>query len=41
MNKYGIDVAVVSWWGRPDHPGTTDTQGVCTDDKIDAVLKVL
>lgn len=22
-----VGVVVLSWWGRPDVPGTTDTQG--------------
>jgi len=32
----GIDVAVVSWWGRPGTNG--DSQGVSTDERIAAVL---
>ena len=38
MREANIDVAVVSWWGRPDQPGTTDTQGVSTDSIIPIVL---
>jgi glycoprotein endo-alpha-1,2-mannosidase len=39
MKASGIDVAAVSWWGRPDQPGTTDTQGVSTDNVIPVVLE--
>ena len=39
MLSAGIGVAVVSWWGRPGVPGTSDTQGINTDDAIDAVLQ--
>ena len=38
MATHGISVAAVSWWGRPDVPHTTDTQGVGTDDAIPTVL---
>jgi len=29
---------VLSWWGRPDQPGTSDTQGISTDEAIPRVL---
>ena len=38
MRAAGIGVAVVSWWGRPDVPGTHDSQGVNTDAVVPAVL---
>jgi glycoprotein endo-alpha-1,2-mannosidase len=38
MREFGIGVAVLSWWGRPDVPGTTDTQGVSTDAVIPRAL---
>jgi hypothetical protein len=38
MKSASIEVAAVSWWGRPDQPGTTDTQGVSTDAMIPTVL---
>lgn len=31
-------VAVLSWWGRGDLDGTSDTQGVQTDDRVGAAL---
>lgn len=34
----GIGVAVISWWGRPEFPGTHDTQGIATDSVVPAVL---
>ena len=40
MMKAGADVAVVSWWGRPDKNYTTDTQGVSTDVIIPALLRI-
>jgi len=39
MRSAGIGVAVISWWGRPDVPGTHDTQGVSTDAAVPAVLE--
>ena len=36
--RAGCRVVVVSWWGRPDVPGATDTQGVSTDAALPAVL---
>lgn len=38
MVDAGISVVVVSWWGRPDFPGTHDTQGVQTDALVAQVL---
>ena len=38
MREHGIDVAVLSWWGRPTVQGTHDTQGVSTDDAVPTVL---
>lgn len=34
----GTDVLVVSWWGRPDMPGTHDGEGVVTDHHVPAIL---
>ena len=34
----GINVLVVSWWGRPDVEGTADTQGVNTDLAIPRIV---
>jgi len=39
MKHAGIGVVVVSWWGRPSMPGTSDTQGVNTDSAILMVLE--
>lgn len=33
----GVDVMVVSWWGRPDR-GFSDTQGINTDKLIEKIL---
>ena len=38
MKDSGIDAAVVSWWGQPNMPGRSDTQGVSTDNLLPAVL---
>lgn len=38
MRDYGGSAAVVSWWGRPDHPGTADSQGINTDEALLPVL---
>ena len=37
MVEHGIDVVVVSWWGRPEVT-TGDSQGVSTDELLDVVL---
>jgi len=39
MVEAGITVAVVSWWGRPDVVGASDSQGVSTDARLPAVLE--
>ena len=31
----GIGVVVLSWWGRPDVPGASDSQGVSTDSAVE------
>ena len=36
----GVGVVVLSWSGRPDVPGTHDTQGVSTDNLILSVMDV-
>ena len=38
MKSASIDVAIVSWWGRPDATNG-DSQGTSTDEKIDEVLR--
>ena len=41
MSAAGIDLAIISWWGRPDNPSSMDTQGVCTDYiLIDVLSKI-
>lgn len=40
MRAAGGTVLILSWWGRPDMPGTSDTQGVNTDDLVPQVLDV-
>ena len=34
----GVGVVVLSWSGRPDLPGTHDTQGINTDSLITQVM---
>lgn len=34
----GVTAVALSWWGRPDHPGTHDTQGVGTDSAVRGAL---
>jgi glycoprotein endo-alpha-1,2-mannosidase len=36
----GVGVVVLSWSGRPDLPGTHDTQGISTDALIVAVMDI-
>eukprot|EP00808_Paulinella_micropora_P009391 g25768.t1 len=36
----GVGVAVVSWWGRPQVEGTSDTQGVNTDSALPLLFQV-
>ena len=38
LRAHGVGAVVLSWWGRPDVPGTHDTQGVRSDDAIAMVL---
>ena len=38
MKAHHITTAVVSWWGRPEVPGTHDSQGVGTDDVLPMVF---
>eukprot|EP00960_Hanusia_phi_P034228 750930-Hanusia_phi.AAC.2 len=40
LKENGVGVVVLSWSGRPDLPGTHDTQGIRTDDLIELVLDV-
>ena len=37
----GTKVMVLSWWGRTDQPGTSDTQGVETDTALPLVFEVV
>jgi glycoprotein endo-alpha-1,2-mannosidase len=39
MINAGIEVAIISWWGQPDHPHNTDTQGVTSDLVMHDILK--
>mmetsp|Transcript_2728 Transcript_2728/g.6300 ORF Transcript_2728/g.6300 Transcript_2728/m.6300 type:complete len:425 (+) Transcript_2728:146-1420(+) len=39
MKSAGIGIVVISWWGRPGVPGTSDTQGVNTDTAVSLVLE--
>lgn len=34
----GIDAFAVSWWGRPEHKGAADSQGVNTDQAVFALV---
>lgn len=34
----GEVVAVLSWWGQASREGTSDTQGISTDDRVEAAL---
>jgi glycoprotein endo-alpha-1,2-mannosidase len=34
----GIDAFAVSWWGRPEHTGAADSQGVNTDQAVFALV---
>ena len=36
-----VNVVVLSWWGRREVEGTTDTQGVSTDIKVGTIIKVI
>ena len=38
--RAGVGVVVLSWSGRPDVPGTHDTQGISTDGLLEGVLDV-
>ena len=41
MESFGIQVAVVSWWGQASKSYTTDTQGVSTDLILNELLQVV
>jgi len=36
-----VNVVVLSWWGRREVEGTTDTQGVSTDITVGTIIKVI
>lgn len=39
MKRAGVCAAILSWWGRPDREGTSDTQGVNTDDVVGKIVR--
>lgn len=38
MKSAGIGVVVLSWWGRPEVEGTSDSQGVNTNSAVPAIV---
>jgi glycoprotein endo-alpha-1,2-mannosidase len=40
LMRAGVGVVVLSWSGRPDVPGTHDTQGISTDALLSSVLDI-
>jgi glycoprotein endo-alpha-1,2-mannosidase len=41
LQRSHVNVVVLSWWGRKEQAGTTDTQGVSTDDTIQIVIDIV
>ena len=41
VKSAGVEVLVLSWWGQASREGTSDTQGVKTDDTIAVVVEAI
>ena len=41
LQHANVNVVVLSWWGRKEVTGTTDTQGVSTDVFIGTVIRII